>query len=69
MITFHPDFTMAEVARIANYLDANLIQDGRGNLVITPRQALQSNANVVKMPRRKRQIVGADLPTGPEGAA
>lgn len=26
------------------------------------------NSNIIKMPRRKRQIVGAQYPTGPEAA-
>lgn len=68
MITLHPDFTLAEVARIANHLDAELVQDGRGGVVITPRKAIHTNANVVKFSRPQYQHFGPDLPTGPEVA-
>ncbi|MCB0252546.1 MAG: hypothetical protein KDI55_02340 [Anaerolineae bacterium] len=70
MISLHPTITMADVIRIAEYLDCKLVQDMCGNIVITPRRSAHTNANVHKFPRHKRQIMHADLPTdpGPEAA-
>ncbi len=68
MITFHPNFSVAEVARAARQIDAHLVQDGRGNIVVTPGADRHTNANVVRMPRHKGQIMHADLPTGPDAA-
>jgi len=70
MIKLHRDITLDEVRQIADLLDAALIQDLRGNITITPRRAIpaQGNGNVVKLPRRKRQFMHCNLPTGPEVA-
>ena len=61
---------MDEICRMASIIDAKLLQDGHGNITITPRRAIpaQGESNVVKMPARRRQYIGSDLPTGPEVA-
>jgi len=70
MIQFHPSFTLAEVARIANHLDAKIVATRDGHHIIVPRRAIpaQGNGNVVKLPRRKRQFMHTRLPEPPEVA-
>ena len=68
MISLHPDYTVAEAAHAARILDGRLVQDGQGNVVITPRRAEErhGNGHILKRPRRHGQIVGARLPELPE---
>jgi len=70
MIKLHRDITLEEVRLMAGIIDAKLLQDGHGNITITPRRAIpaQGNGNVVKLPRRKRQFMHTRLPEPPEVA-
>ena len=62
-ISFHPAITLIEAAKVADYLDCRLIQDGSGNVVITPRESrpTHTNAPMYKFPHRHGQY-GATLP-------
>jgi len=74
MISFHPSITLAEAAKVAAELGCYLKSDGRGNIVITPRDGqaaaarrpAHTNANVVKMAHHHHQY-SETLP-GPEAA-
>ncbi len=67
MILLHEAITMAEVQRLARAIDARLVQDLNGNVVITPRRLERhGNSHVVRMPRRKRQLMHCTLPAAPE---
>ena len=62
MIKFHPDITVAEAHRAAYALDCYLLALPNGDVQITPRgtkRPTHSNSNVVKMPKRKHQYMGA----------
>jgi len=62
MITFHPSITMVEARRMADALDCYLLALPNGNVQITPKQQrnpAHTNGNVIKMPRRKLQYIGA----------
>lgn len=60
-----PDRTpLAALHGLAQSVDGNLRQSGPFEYRICPR----SNSNVVKFPKRQKQFMHADLPTGPEAA-
>lgn len=46
MIQFHPSISLAEAKRVADELDCALVNDGAGNIVITPRDILEKRVSL-----------------------
>lgn len=68
-ITLHlPDTTTAgQLIPLVDSIGCSLRKQEDGSYIAVPRDA-QTNSNVVKMPRRKRQFMHAAVPTEPEPA-
>lgn len=75
MYYFHPDITLDEVKHVARQLGCEIREDGKGNSVIAPYRAtltpaapVQTNSNVVQMPRRHYRVKGGIPPIDPSAA-
>ena len=64
-LTLPADAPISAVRDLADSIGCDLRLMADGSYAAIPRH---TNASVVKFPRRRRQYIHADLPTGPEAA-